>query len=165
MTTQLSPHFTLEEMIRSTTATRLGIDNTPGADPYTKGMTREIIIENLRHLCVTVLEPAREIVGPLWIESGYRCKRLNTEQRGAQDSFHMLGLAADAHPLKYSTADAAEMIVNSGVKFDQLILERYMPGFPLSGWLHLGAARLLDAPRRSVLTSPDGVHYLEGLHP
>ena len=46
---QLSKHFTLSEMIKSMTATRKGIDNTPGAGE----------IKSLGDLCYEVLEPLR----------------------------------------------------------------------------------------------------------
>ena len=46
---QLSKHFTLEEMTKSMTATRKGIDNTPGAGE----------IKSLGDLCYEVLEPLR----------------------------------------------------------------------------------------------------------
>ena len=44
---QLSKHFTLEEMTRSMTAVRKGIDNIPGPGE----------IKNLGNLCYEVLEP------------------------------------------------------------------------------------------------------------
>ena len=47
---QLSKHFTLEEMTRSMTAVRKGIDNIPGPGE----------IKNLGDLCYEVLEPTLE---------------------------------------------------------------------------------------------------------
>tara|TARA_R110002167_G_scaffold66557_2_gene188356 strand:+ start:1140 stop:1388 length:249 start_codon:yes stop_codon:yes gene_type:complete len=46
---QLSKHFTLKEMIKSMTATRKGIDNTPGSGE----------IKSLGDLCYEILEPLR----------------------------------------------------------------------------------------------------------
>ena len=46
---QLSKHFTLEEMTRSMTAARKGINNIPGPGE----------IKNLGDLCYEVLEPVR----------------------------------------------------------------------------------------------------------
>ena len=85
MATQLSPHFTLEEMCFSSTAVRLGIDNTP---------TPEIVA----HLTVlaNALEPVRALLGhPMHIDSGYRCSALNKAIGGAPNSAHMDGYAAD----------------------------------------------------------------------
>jgi hypothetical protein len=44
---QLSKHFKLEEMTKSMTATRKGIDNSPGAGD----------IKNLENVCYEILEP------------------------------------------------------------------------------------------------------------
>ena len=46
---QLSKHFKLEEMTKSMTATRKGIDNSPGAGD----------IKNLENVCYEILEPVR----------------------------------------------------------------------------------------------------------
>ena len=46
---RLSKHFTLEEMTKSMTAARRGIDNTPGAGE----------IKNLENVCYEILEPVR----------------------------------------------------------------------------------------------------------
>ena len=48
---QLSKHFKLEEFTKSMTATRKGIDNTPGAGE----------IKNLENLCYEVLEDIEEL--------------------------------------------------------------------------------------------------------
>ena len=45
--TQLSKHFSLEEMTKSSTASRMGIDNTPNEEQ----------IENLKAICENILEP------------------------------------------------------------------------------------------------------------
>ena len=58
---QLSKHFKLEEMTKSMTATRKGIDNSPGAGD----------IKNLENLCYEVLEPVRaHFDKPITISSG-----------------------------------------------------------------------------------------------
>ena len=58
---QLSKHFSLKEMTKSMTATRKGIDNTPGAGE----------IKNLGDLCYEVLEPLRAWADkPVIITSG-----------------------------------------------------------------------------------------------
>ena len=68
---KLSKNFTLEELIRSDTAERLGIDNVP---------KDEKVIENLRNLCFEVLQQLRDYVkAPVVINSGYRCPKLNDQ--------------------------------------------------------------------------------------
>lgn len=59
----LSANFALEEMLRSQTALRLGIENTPS----------DAQVLELKRLCDTLLEPARLLFGvPLQVDSGYR---------------------------------------------------------------------------------------------
>ena len=60
---KLSKNFTLEEMTRSMTAQRRGIDNTPGSGE----------IHNLTEICYKILEPLRaKFDKPITITSGYR---------------------------------------------------------------------------------------------
>ena len=61
---QLSEHFALHEFVSSQVADAHDINNTP--DPEE--------IENLKRLCVEILEPLRAKVGPIQITSGYRCE-------------------------------------------------------------------------------------------
>ena len=64
---QLSKHFKLEEMTKSMTATRKGIDNSPGAGD----------IKNLENVCYEILEPVRaKFDKPITITSGYRSEAL-----------------------------------------------------------------------------------------
>jgi uncharacterized protein YcbK (DUF882 family) len=44
---------------------------------------------------VTLLQDMRDIVGPLVIESGYRCEKHNAEVGGGKNSAHLRGKAAD----------------------------------------------------------------------
>ena len=82
----LSPHFTLEEMLRSDTATKKGIENRITAEE----------VDNLQRLCQKVLEPLRQHFGkPIRINSGFRCKALNDAVGGAKNSYHTKGRAAD----------------------------------------------------------------------
>lgn len=63
----LTPHFTLEEFVRSGVAIRHNIANTPSTH----------VVNNLRLLCEHVLEPLRHRFGVIRITSGYRCEELN----------------------------------------------------------------------------------------
>ena len=82
---QLTPNFSLEQLIHSETAERERIDNTPAPE----------IVKNLR-LLAQGLEQVRTLIGfPLDISSGYRCPRLNSRVGGAKTSQHTRGQAAD----------------------------------------------------------------------
>lgn len=83
---QLTEHFTLSEFVRSETAERNHINNTPSQE----------VVDNLRALCRNVLEPARVAFGePIYITSGYRCPALNKAVGGKITSQHLRGEAAD----------------------------------------------------------------------
>lgn len=150
----LSPHFTLRELSRSETALRRGIDNTPSQG----------VIENLRALCVAVLEPLREHFSVVRISSGYRSPELNRLAGGSVSSQHVRGEAADLEIDGVDNLTAARWIAASLLPFDQLILEFYVPGDPTSGWIHL--SHKATGNRRQVLTasrSGGAVHYSPGL--
>jgi hypothetical protein len=85
---QLSPHFKLFEFVISETAERKAIYNRPSDE----------IIARLRTLCESILEPARQQLGPLHINSGYRSPELNAAIGGSSTSAHMIGYAADVVP-------------------------------------------------------------------
>ena len=127
---QLSKHFHLQEFIKSATATKLAIDNTPPSEA----------VQNLKYLVTNVLEPARRMLGlPIYVNSGYRSPELNAAVGGARNSQHLLGQAADITTGSTKTNLQLALLIahgNGGLPFDQLILEhcdRNM--FPK--WLHI----------------------------
>jgi len=90
MKMKLSIYFSLEEMTRSVTAEREGINNELHLPED------EWIIENLTVLCKSVLDPVRRFLGrPVFVTSGFRCPRLNREVGGVSTSQHQYGKAAD----------------------------------------------------------------------
>ncbi len=118
---QLTEHFWLDEFVRSQTATRLGIDNTP----------KRRHVAALRRLCECVLEPLREKLGqPIHISSGYRCRQLNSAIHGSPHSSHMRGEAADIIVPGWQSADVAASLHDAGLPYDQLIEE-------FGAWVHV----------------------------
>ena len=113
---QLSENLTLTECTRSTTAVRLGINNTP--DEWTK--------ENLRQIARYVFQPLRDGIGvPIYVSSGYRSLDLNTAIGGSSRSQHIQGRALDLDADVYggtTNADIFRYILNC-IEFDQLIWE------------------------------------------
>lgn len=108
----LTENFTLEEMYKSTTAIRLGIDNTPS----------DIVVKNLLQLCKKVLQPLREYMDEsIKVSSGYRSPDLNKKIGGSKSSQHCLGQAADIS-CGERTAEMYHYIKNNLI-FDQLIWE------------------------------------------
>ena len=87
---KLSRNFTLEEMINSCTARRREIFNFPDSSS----------LKNLSLLCKEILQPIRDEWGePIIVSSGYRCEDLNRIVKGAKNSDHMYGCAADIKTL------------------------------------------------------------------
>ncbi|MEL6221662.1 MAG: D-Ala-D-Ala carboxypeptidase family metallohydrolase [Cyanobacteria bacterium J06627_8] len=123
---RLSRNFTLREMTRSTTADRLGLDNTPSPAE----------IENLRKLCQQILQPARDALGPLTVTSGFRSDQVNRRVGGVPMSDHRLGYAADIIPVSVGTRRFADW-VRDNVAFDQVILEGGSLQNPR--WIHVSA--------------------------
>jgi zinc D-Ala-D-Ala carboxypeptidase len=124
----LSANFTLKELTKSDTATRLGLDNTPD----------EQALENLKTLCEKVLQPVREHFGKsVTVNSGYRSPESNAAIGGSsKTSDHMRGMAADIEIVGVANADLAQWIMDN-LDYTQLILEFYTQGIPDSGWVHV----------------------------
>ena len=116
---QLTANFSLTEL----TATNTGLPNIPG--PVEKG--------NLQLLSINVLQPARNKMGiPITVTSGYRSAAVNRAVKGAANSQHTRGQAADLvcanNTLLFNT------IKNNG-NFDQLIWEAGNDIAP--AWVHV----------------------------
>lgn len=122
----LTPHFSLGEFIRSGTAIKQGIDNTP---------TDLIVMVRLTMLCEMVLEPLRLQFGIIRITSGFRCEQLNLAVGGASGSQHCLGEAADIFIPNQETLQKYVKFIKEKCDFDQLILEPR--GQPQKRWLHV----------------------------
>ncbi|MBR5847329.1 MAG: hypothetical protein IKY72_05970 [Bacteroidaceae bacterium] len=79
-------YFSIEELVKSASAERLAIDNTP---PHAARKMLTILVEQL-------LDPIRRRYGaPIIVTSGYRCPALNTAVGGVANSHHIVGCAAD----------------------------------------------------------------------
>jgi len=145
----LSKHFTLEEMEKSSTGIRLGIKNKAGSGE----------IKNLGDLCYEVLEPVRvKFDKPVTITSGYRSPELSVAIGSKSTSQHCLGEAVDMEVLSISNLEVALWIQNH-CDFDQLILE-YYTGEPNSGWIHVSYK---DGSNRKQVLTFDGKSYTNGL--
>lgn len=124
---KLTENFSLAEMIKSETALRQGLDNTPGDDE----------VENLRKLAENVLQPIRDAYGRgVKVNSGFRHPDVNAAVGGSRTSDHCKGQAADIEIPGVANADLAQWI-SENLEFRQLILEFYTPGIPDSGWVHV----------------------------
>ena len=122
----LSKNFTLQEYIKSQTALRQGIDNTPSEEH----------LESAKKLFESVVQPVRDNFGVTVINSGYRGPALNAAVGGSATSQHCKGEAVDIECPGTPNYDVTRWIEDN-LDYDQLILEFYTPGIPDSGWVHV----------------------------
>ena len=125
MATKLTEHFTVEEMIVSPTAKKLGLSNVPTAEH----------IENMRYCCEKILEPVRAKFGPVTINSSYRAPLVNKAVGGSKTSQHVNGQAIDFEVKGVDNKKVADWVADN-LEFDQVILEFYAAGDKNSGWVH-----------------------------
>lgn len=146
----------MAEFIKSDTAKREGIDNTPEGEH----------LENAKALFENVVQKVRDHFGPTVLNSGYRCPELNQAVRGSKTSQHCKGEAADIEVRGVANGDLAQWIVDN-LDFDQVILEFYTPGEPSSGWVHV-SYKADGTNRKKALTAAkvDGkTVYSNGINP
>ena len=124
---KLSANFQLSELVKSQTAERKGIPNNPSPAH----------IDNLKALCVNVLQPIRShFEAPVLISSGYRSGELCIAIGSKITSQHATGNAADLEVPGIDNKILATWI-KENLEYDQLILEFYRDGEPDSGWVHV----------------------------
>jgi hypothetical protein len=126
---KLTQNFSLEELTRSDTAERKGIDNSPTAEH----------IHNLAELCENVLQPLRDKVKhSIRVTSGYRSEKLNNAIGGSKTSEHSFGKAADIK-LIIDGENKSEIlylaILEMGIPFRQMIWEFGDNETP--SWVHI----------------------------
>ncbi|WVR18096.1 endolysin [Burkholderia phage Bm1] len=132
----LTPHFTLEEMTKTST----GIDNTP-----TPG-----IVATLTHTA-NQMEGIRSVLGdlPIIVNSGYRSPAVNRAVGGVPTSQHQSGQAVDFVCPKFGTPEAiARKIIASGFVFDQIIME--------GTWVHISFVQSGPNRRQPLRSLPGG---------
>ena len=123
---KLTENFSLNELTKSQTAERKGIDNTPSAEHQ----------ENLKSLCEMILQPIRDHFGQVVsISSGYRSPELCVAIGSSTKSQHARGESADFEIFGVSNKDLADYI-DENLDYDQLILEYWKESDPNSGWVH-----------------------------
>ena len=112
---QLSPHFRLSEF--------LNLGKYPNNIPTMQAMV------NMTYGCLTLLEPARQLVGPIIINSGYRNEVVNRKVGGVKSSQHITGQAADIRPCDSAQFQRLVEFLKANQSTDQLLTG--------NGWLHI----------------------------
>ena len=112
---RLSLHFRLGEFLN------LG--------KYPENIPTMQVVANLTYGCHFLLEPARLIVGPIMINSGFRCEAVNRKVGGVHNSQHLIGQAADIRPADPKQFARLVEFLRSHALTDQLLSG--------SNWLHI----------------------------
>ena len=149
---RISKNFSLSEMVKSATAVRLNVDNSPNS----------VHLVNLTHLAIHILQPVRDQFGVITINSGYRSPALNAKVGGSKTSQHCNGQAADFESFSTPNPDLAKWITKN-LDFDQIILEFYDGLDPNSGLIH--CSYNLMGNRKKIMTAlktKSGVVYRNG---
>ncbi|WP_295455935.1 D-Ala-D-Ala carboxypeptidase family metallohydrolase [uncultured Thiodictyon sp.] len=146
MATQLTEHFTVEELIASPTATAKGISNTPTPEH----------LANMKYCCEKILEPVRAHFGkPLKVNSSYRSAKLNAAVGGAKTSQHLTGQAIDFEIEGISNKVLADWVAEN-LEHDQVILEFYVEGDKNSGWVHASIKKGGGNRRQKLIAKKNG---------
>ena len=124
---KLSPHFKLSEFLNL------------GKYPY--NIPTMQVVANLTYGCHLLLEPARQEVGPIMINSGFRNARVNRLVGGINNSQHLLGQAADIRPADPKQFAKLVDFLKNWEHTDQLLTG--------NGWLHISWNPFV-APRHDV---------------
>ena len=142
-------YFSIGELCRSNVADLKGIPNH--ANTYQK--------MNLEKLILRVLDPIRSLYGkPIYVNSGFRCEKLNELVGGAKNSSHLQGKAADitaGNPKENKKLwDVIMFLFQEGdIEFDQLINEKpvYVKDVgDCPSWIHISYNE--DNNRGQILT-------------
>ena len=129
--TQLSEHFSLEELIHSEIAERLGLDNTPNATEIANLMRLAALLEQVRAL----------INKPIMLNSGFRSKPVNDAVKSKDTSQHRIGCAADIRVPGMTPKQVVEAIIASDIGYDQVIEE-------FGSWTHISVPDSAARPPR-----------------
>ena len=137
---RISNHVSYYEGVKSNTATRLNIDNTP----------EEQILHNMGVVAENLFEPLRAWVGgPIKINSFFRCEDLNRAIGGSSRSQHCEGRAIDLDDtFGYKTNAEMFHYIKDNLNFDQLIWEFGTEKNP--DWIHVSYTDA-DTNRKRIL--------------
>ena len=147
---RLSKNFTLNELIKSNTALRLGIDNRPSKEGVLK-LT----------LLAAFLQSIRDRIGALRITSGYRSPQLSEAIGSSSNSQHCRYEAVDLQYFKRGKMDNLKIynaLIDLDLDYDQCILEfgdsteANDPDYP--AWIHL-SWKVVDNRKQTLVAYKD----------
>jgi hypothetical protein len=144
--TQLTPHFTLEEL---THTDHRELDNTPTTSERCIIDGKEVMVnsyENLPRLA-NFLEQLKVILGgkPIMVNSAFRSEAVNTAVGSKNTSDHRRGCAADIRVPGMTPDEVTRAIIASELPYQQVIRE-------FDRWTHVAITTSeSDVPKKSKL--------------
>lgn len=136
-------YFSMNELTASVTAAKLGINNIPDHNSSLR----------LKDLVESVLDPVREAFGaPLFVNSGFRCAALNKAVKGASNSQHLYGEAADIRAARLPGESQKQAnrrlfnLIHSLVKLGKITVGQLIDEYDFS-WVHVSIPRLGENPK------------------
>ena len=141
----ISKHISKKEGTFSNTATRRGIDNTPGSKE----------LQNMELIAEKIFEPLRKVAnGPIKINSFYRSVELNKAIGGSSKSQHCQGRAIDIDDVHgYMSNKEMYNYIKNNLDFDQLIWEFGTEDNP--DWVHVSYVDVDNNRRRCLQAYKD----------
>ena len=125
-------NFTYDELIKSTTAEKLGLDNTPNSTEK----------EKLRQLAVNILQPIRDALEkPIKVNSAYRSEKVNKAVGGVSNSQHRLGEAADLTLGSKEKNKQLFELISKLIKNKQLTVGQLINEYSYA-WIHVSLPRV-----------------------
>ena len=121
----IGKNISYNSAIKSDTAIRLGIDNTPSASA----------VEAMQLLCEKVIDPLYEVFPSMTFNSFFRSPKLNTAIGGSATSQHVRGEAIDLDSKDNAFNKAIFDYIVKNMDFDQVIWEFGNDKAP--DWVHV----------------------------
>ena len=128
---QFTKNFSYEELIASSTADKLGLDNTPNAAEK----------EKLKKLAIEILQPIRDALGkPIKVNSAFRSEKVNKAVGGVPSSQHRLGEAADLTLGSKEKNKELFELISKMIKDKKLTVGQLINEYSYS-WIHVSLPR------------------------
>jgi uncharacterized protein YcbK (DUF882 family) len=138
---QFTKNFSYDELIASSTAKRLGLDNTP----------TEKEKEKLRELAEYILQPIRDSwKSPIIVNSAFRSEAVNKAVGGVKNSQHRLGEAADitigGKERNRKLFNFIQKLIQKGDIYVGQLIDEYN-----YSWIHVSLPRTNGKPNNQIL--------------
>ncbi len=145
-------NFSIAELVQSSTAEQLKINNNPPSIVKVHLTETITLLESIRAEWGKYCERYKLENPAIRVTSGYRSPELKKAVGGVKNSAHVEGYDADLQPVNGKQAEferfMAKVFSKKGYAFDQIIIEKSNT----SRWVHVGYKRADGKQRRLCFT-------------